>query len=294
MIIVEALREGRAVQRPPVQEVVIRTRSLPSPPLILTRVMDLINNERSEIDQLESLIRRDQSLSCRVLAAANSAYCGLAQKVETIGRAVVVLGYEKIRECCLGVGLMGLLNQGAPFHEREAEAMWKHSLATAEASAWLAKRSGGVEPELAFTAGLIHDLGKVALTAHMAQLYEGGPFRTWSEAEAILGFDHQELGLALAEHWRLPPVLAEVMARHHAPGPSLTYGRVVAAVHVGDCLAGLLGEGQPTLLPQPQAVDLLGLTQDDLNSCLKDLTVKYRDLEELWNSVSGGRATRTV
>ncbi len=97
---------------------------------------------------------------------------------------------------------------------------------------------------------------------------------TWRETELILGFDHQELGLALAEHWGLPPVLTEVVARHHCPGPSLTHAELVAAVHVADCLAGS-GDDTPPEAPLPQAMDRLGLNAEDLRSCLEDSAPRH-------------------
>ena len=285
MVVVEAVKEGGSVHRPPVQEIVTKTRSLPSLPVILTRIMELISNDRSDVRELENLIRRDQSLSCKVLVAANSAYCGLTQKVETISRAIVVLGFKKVKECCLGAGLMGVLCHGSSLNQEEAESLWKHSLATAEAAALVAARTGRVDPELAFTAGLLHDLGKVLMVAYLAEFYGRGRSRSWRDAETILGLDHQELGLALAEHWKLPPVLAEAMARHHGPDSSLTYADLVAAVHVADCLSGFLEETGPAM-PLPQAMNQLWLTPEDLNLCLEELIQRYRQIEELWNKMS--------
>jgi putative nucleotidyltransferase with HDIG domain len=272
------------VQRPPVQEIVANSRSLPSLPLVLNRILELINNDNSNVRELESLIKRDQSLSCRVLAAANSAYYGTTQKVETVGRAVVVLGFQKVREFCLGAGLMGLLGRSMSLDEDEAEAMWKHSLATAEAASSVARRSGIVDPELAFTAGLLHDLGKVVLAVYLTETYGPLKGRTWRDAEMVLDLDHQDLGLALAEQWGLPPSLAECMARHHCPDPSLTYAELVAAIHVADCLAGLLDKTGPAI-PQPLALDLLGLLPEDTNGCLKELVERHREIEELWENM---------
>ena len=285
MVVVEAVKEGGSVQRPPVQEIVTKTRSLPSLPVILTRIMELISSEKSNVKELERLIKKDQSLSCKVMAAANSAYCGLTQKVETISRGIVVLGFQKVKECCLGAGLMGVLCHGSSLNEEEAESLWKHSLATAEAATLVAARTGRVDTDLAFTAGLLHDLGKVLLVAYLAEVYGRGRYRSWRDAETVLGLDHQELGLGLAEHWNLPPVLAEAMARHHCPDSSLTYADLVATVHAADCLAGFLEEAGPAM-PLPQAMEQLWLTPEELNFCLEELIQRYRHIEELWVRMS--------
>jgi HD-like signal output (HDOD) protein len=153
-----------------------------------------------------------------------------------------------------------------------------------------------VEPdsEGAFTAGLLHDLGKVVLVAFFpdaaATVFElmTREDLSWRQAELRLDLDHQDVGLYLAEHWNLPPMLGEVMGRHHAPDPKLHYEPLVLLVHLADWVVHQLQEGlegasrMPELLPEASA--RLGLTPADMTRCQESLLARADSLDQLWQS----------
>lgn len=250
-----------------------RIENLPTLPPLVSKVIKTVEDERSSAWELERIVRHDQALSSKLLSVANSAYYGFAQEISTVTRAVVVLGLTEVRKICLGAGMAQIVHSAGKDGLKRVEPLWDRSLMAAETSRIIATRTRKLDREQAFTAGLLHDLGWLVLTAFFPEDLEG-LFKlrelmgvSMREAEAMLEMDHEDLGLRLAENWRLPPMLAEVMARHHEPAPYLTYCDLVATVHISDCLAREFLEPEGDFAdygPAPEALACLGLEDADL------------------------------
>ncbi len=247
-------------------------QGLPTLPQVLTTILNTMEDESSTAADLEKVIRQDQALCSKLLSVANSSYYGFASEITTLKRAVVVLGLSEVRKVCLGAGMFNMINRSRVKDLKLMEQQWAHSLFVAEGARILAARTKKAEPEQAFTAGLLHDLGKLALAAYFPEEFKAVAAKaaaeriSFQEAEAMLGVDHEDLGISLAEHWHLPPMLSEVLGRHHEPYPGLTYLELVATVHVADCLAHELcsQEESVNIFPYPEAVQALDLSEEDM------------------------------
>jgi len=264
-------------------------KALPTLPQVLNQILSTLEDEKSSASDLEKVIRQDQALCSQLLSVANSAYYGFMAKITTLRRAVVVLGMSEVRKICLGAGIFNLFNRSRVKDFKLVEEQWAHSLAVAEGARILASRTRKADPEQAFTGGLLHDLGKLALAAYfpeelkaVRQLAAAKDIGA-QEAESILGVDHEDLGISLAEHWHLPPMLSEVMGRHHEPYPGLTYLELVAAVHVADCLAHEIcsGDDNQNFVPYPEAVKALDLDEEGLWWVRKRLQKRAQAIEAL-------------
>ncbi len=247
-------------------------QALPTLPQVLTSILSTMEDENASASDLERAIRQDQALSSKLLAVANSSYYGWASQITTLKRAVVVLGMAEVRKICLGAGIFNLLSRSRVKNFKLVEEQWVHSLAVAEGARTLALSTRKVDPEQAFTGGLLHDLGRLAMATFFPDEMEAvarlaaAEDISLHEAEGLLGVDHEDLGIFLAEHWRLPPMLSEVMGRHHEPHPDLAFLELVAVVHVADCLVhGIWSQDQtPRRDPYPEALRALDLGGDDL------------------------------
>jgi putative nucleotidyltransferase with HDIG domain len=273
-------------------------RYVPTLPTVLSRILALLDDESSSAGDLEGIIQHDQALCSKVLSVANSAYYGFQQEIDTVRRAVVALGYDEIRNICLGAGLMGFLHQST-FHDQDfASQLWLHSLAVAEGSRILAVMTKSEAVDRAFTAGLLHDLGKVVLAAFFPddqealrdlREREGMPYR---EAERALGMEHWEIGMALAKHWDLPPSLGEVMGYHHHLSPRLKHLPLVAAVHLADCAVKEqgIGDSGDDLRGDYQEVGLAMLSnpKEDLAKLHEELKNRREAVEWLWGNLVDG------
>jgi putative nucleotidyltransferase with HDIG domain len=238
-----------------------KIRSVPTLPNILSQIIRTLDDPHSSAAELEKIIRNDQALTTKLLAVANSAYYGFRHQITTVRRAAVAIGFNEVRNICLGMSLLGFLHPST-FRDREAaEQLWLHSMAVSEACRILAEGTGAAEPAQAFTAGLLHDIGKVVVAAFAPDQYEALRAHldregcTYQEAEQALELGHQEVGRELCEYWDLPPMLVEAVGRHHAPNDRLVFFPLVALVNAGDYLArrggiGFSGDsGEPRLHP---------------------------------------------
>lgn len=225
--------------------VVACLKQLPSLPMAVAEVLAQFGNEDAAVEQLAHLIARDQALTARVLRVANSSFYGLQSRVGTIQEAVVVLGFRAVRNLVLALGMNSVFRVGQ-CHGFDSHAYFRHGVAVglvARILAPLARQN----PDLAFTAGLLHDIGILVLAAN----YPGQYVETLAykklhdcpleEAEqATLGMDHGEVGGILADTWHFPPPLREAVALHQTPA-SAAPDSIANLIHVADITAHALG-----------------------------------------------------
>lgn len=212
-----------AVSAPP-ELTLAHLESLPTLPAIAIKLVQAAADPKTDADDIAALIKGDQSLAAKVLSAANSALAG-GRGVSTVEQAVVRLGFRAVRNLVLATKVFECFppDRSRPAKRFDRTEFWRHALAVACAARRLAlaRPAPGVDAEEAYLAGLLHDLGKVALHAVFPKGYE----RVIAESErqrgdiadcerAVLGVDHFVAGRRLAERWRLPRYLQEVIWLH--------------------------------------------------------------------------------
>lgn len=213
--------------RPPVQ--VSPAHDLPALPAAVLELLDLFARDAVDTQSLAAKIALDPALSAKTLRLANSSFYGLARHVSSLGEAVGVLGLRTMRN----VVTMAALQNGIPRPACEGfdfETFWRHAIAVAVAAKRLAHETGA-EPETAFTAGLLHDMGRLVMVGAHPLLYAqvlahaDGRGHDLAERELqILGTHHAEVGALVAEHWRFPKAIVDAIDGHHdlAPASELT------------------------------------------------------------------------
>lgn len=256
-----------------------RVQQLPSLPVVVCDIMSLIDAGDVDLGVLEKKVAQDQSLAARILRIANSPFYGFSGQIKTIKEAVVVLGLHPIRNLVVAAGIMKQFPAGSGRH-LDSVAFWQHCIGTSVAARVLA-RHFGVDKELAFTAGLLHDIGKLAFDSHFpddyARVLEYRAERDCHLAtaeKAVLGMDHAEAGARLARHWKLPPPIGAVIEHHHRPEGAGGLP-IVDLVHVADAVCrGLdIGNGEYDLVPQvhDEAAARLGVDWSGLKACLLEV-----------------------
>ncbi len=221
-----------------------KLRLLPSLPGVVTELLASFANDDIDVDQVARRIAHDQALAARVLRVANSSFYGLQNRVSTIQEAVVVLGFRAVRSMVLAIGMSGLLRADrCPGFD--AHSYQLHGVGAAIAALELATMAG-VNRDLAFTAGLLHDIGKLALAANFPTEYgevlayrkSHDCFLVVAERD-LLGIDHGEVGGLLAEAWHFPSPLREAVSGHHAPATE-TADSLANLVHLADATTQVL------------------------------------------------------
>ncbi len=206
---------------------------LPTLPAVAVRVIQLTSERNARVEDLLNLLRPDPAITSRVLAVANAAATGARGGVATLERAVVLLGFASVRNIVLAVKVFECFAGNASSARRggfDRSEFWKHSIAVASAARRLAtaRKAAALDPEEAYVAGLLHDIGKVALDALFPKAYDrisAQADRTGADIadmeRATLGADHTVAGRTLAERWRLPAHLRDVIWLHHLSPESL-------------------------------------------------------------------------
>jgi putative nucleotidyltransferase with HDIG domain len=196
---------------------------LPSAPEVAQQMIAAVNRDDVDTRQLTGLIARDQALTARLLRLANSAFFAARSKATTVQQAVTMLGFARVRDLVLGLSVWGALDSKSVNGRRWRTRLWTHSASVAAASKLLAERAG-IDGGAAFTAGLLHDVGKLVLGIRLGDSYWG----MLDEAEGR-GCDSSEVereafqchhGLVagwLLQVWQLPPSLVDGVAYHHHP-----------------------------------------------------------------------------
>jgi putative nucleotidyltransferase with HDIG domain len=198
---------------------VIARRNLPTIPTVLTRILQLVDGESASGRDLIEVIEHDQALTGKMLRLANSAFFGQSRRVATIPRAVVLLGFSTVRNLALGVKVWDALGGGVS--RARLEELWAHAVAVALAAKMLATRLRAGDPDEAFTAGLLHDTGRLVMAMRLKEEYwvavggatESQPVETIENA--TFGVDHAEVGGWLLEAWNLPPAIIDAVRQHH-------------------------------------------------------------------------------
>jgi len=223
--------------------------ALPTLPLVASRLLESIADpEAASSEEIGAVIALDPALTARTLKLANSDFYGFPRKVGTVDLAVVVLGPDTIRDLVLGAAVFQTLDPS----RKTLTGLWSHSLACGVAARALADRIRYRLESEAFAAGMLHDIGKVALRqtypdrfdAAVALVREQGISMSVAE-RGVLGSDHAEVGGWLAERWGLPGDLVEAIACHHRPEQARLNTELTSLVHIADWLAGRTGNSWP-------------------------------------------------
>ncbi len=279
-------------RREKIRKALREVKNLPTLPGIVTKLTQMAENPDTTTEQMGKVIGKDHILAAKLLKLVNSAFYGFPQRVSSINSAIILLGFNVIKSLIISASIFELME------DQDVE-LWEHSLGCAVVCSVLAKRLGVSDPEEVSTAGLIHDLGKVAIKMELPQEYaqisvlveSRGISRREAEQE-VLGLDHAEVGGWLAKSWNLPGKLVEPISCHHQPGQAENERLSAAIIHFSDIvIRGLgYGHGQDVWVPalRPEAWELLKLKPEDIDELLVEVEEKLWDVKGFSLDIKAG------
>jgi putative nucleotidyltransferase with HDIG domain len=256
-----------------------RLKRLPTLSEVAIKALQIIDSEEVDLRRLEAVIVRDQGLVARILRIANSPFYGVARSVSTVRESIILLGVQTVRNVIATAAVIEIFPESNNDRFDRLQ-FWGHSLRTAVACQVLAAEVD-VEPDMAFCAGLLHDIGRLVMDTCFPDLFgkalqvreEQNSHYSAAEVE-IFGFDHASVGGSVAEYWSFPVEIQEAIARHHSPDME-GGSRLVAVVHIGDAIARALGcndEDHDTVAPiSDTAWQSLGLEGDRLSALIANV-----------------------
>ncbi len=231
-------------------EIIARVKDLPVVSETARKLAVQLNQPDLHRDELVETVRCDNVLTAKLLRVCNSADYGVSEPVVSIDQALLLLGDNVIFRMVCAVGFGSSLGAAAPGYDTEANGLWTHSLSTALGAEYLAEVEsyGDFLPPTAFTAGLLHDIGKSVISkvltpkarADIRTKMTGQSLSRIEAEKAVLGADHCEVGACLLKRWSLPEPIIEAVANHHSPvlKPAI---QLSAVVYLANCAARLCG-----------------------------------------------------
>lgn len=238
-------------------ELLAALRDLPPLPSVVLELVESLGHEELSATQYAVKISRDQALAAKTLRLANSSFYGRGRQVRSVAEAISVLGLRTLRGVVTAAGMAGSFRRHPGF---DHNAFWRHSIGSALCAQALAGELRRDDADLAFTVGLLHDIGRLALASAFAPAYaEVEQCRRNQDCpdgdaeRAVLGIDHAEVGGLIARQWNFAPAIVDAIRQHHAP-PDTAEVTLTGIAHVADAVAHALGlagdadEAVPTLV----------------------------------------------
>lgn len=258
--------------------------ALVSPPEVWVRLNDVVNDPRSSAPDVAEVIARDTSLTARILKIVNSPYYNFPSRVDTISRAVTILGTNDLFSLATAVTAARVFSN-IPSELVRPDHFWRHAICTGLAARQLARRCGVLHVERLYVAGLLHDVGSLILyrkfpnkVSAVLMAAEGDEEVLYRVEQDMFGFDHAEIGAALLEFWNLPGTLLSAVRHHHEPEAAEGGGLEAGLVHIANVAANRLedgafmaGQANDQLAPDPIAWRLCKLDPSALDAVTADL-----------------------
>ena len=224
-------------------------RNLPSIPIVMFEVSKLLNNPNTSASELGKMIGKDQGLVAKILTVANSPLYGLPRRVSTIEFAIVILGFEHIKNIVIALSMVEAFKKDG-LKNWDSRTYWNHSILTASIAKKIADDLYFPKSGEAFTAGLLHDLGISIIQRYfnkefnlINELVDNQQMRYLIAEEQILGLTHQEIGKFLISRWNLPSSLGDVICNHHHPSRSEENKVITSIIHLADYMTQYLNAG---------------------------------------------------
>ncbi len=266
-----------------IRKMVTQSEWLPAPSSLLAEILANLDDNKTTIEHLEQKLNKDPSLVAQILKVANSAYYGFQGKIETLSKAIVIIGIGEIRTICLNVLLIHQFKDQPFAKEFQPALFWRHSLCAAYCAEQIAQASMVIRPDSAYTMGLIHDLGRLAMAAIVPEEFASVATGSTNaleilEKEVSTSVPHWEIGGWLAEKWNLPGVARAALKYHHHPEKApLAYRKETSLVYTANLMATSLYDEGDLLLPAQDALTVLDLDLEGYDALLEEAMQSLRD-----------------
>ena len=269
------------------------TKAISFPEVVL-QLDDMLNDGISNTSDFAQLIARDPGLTATLLRFANSPLYGFSGQVATVDRAISLVGMREIRDLVLAVAVRTTFD-GISTKLISMSDFWRHSLCCALACRRIAEVVRHSQREFLFTAGLLHDIGQLAMFSEIPDAcndvlvrsqYRMDEVEMFELEREIIGFDHHDVGAEIAKAWRFPEVLLDTLRFHHVPDEATAHQFESYVVHIGNTVAVLVEldmDGFSQVPPlSPSALETVGLEEEQVLAMLPDIRSAFQDMRPVF------------
>jgi diguanylate cyclase (GGDEF)-like protein/putative nucleotidyltransferase with HDIG domain len=275
-------------------------KKLPSFPQVATKLLEVSKDETASLADLSKIVETDPGISVRVLEIVNSAMYGLGRKITALSEAVVFLGLDEIKKLAIGMTVFEKMFKSGHAKEFDRLLFWRHCLCVAVLSMEIAKETGYPDPEEAYIAGLLHDVGKVLLDIQgridygdVIQEISISPDPVIEKERSIIGLGHDDIGAFFCSMWKLPEKLALAVKYHHQSFEHLDLSReetlLISIVSLSNFLCWTQGIGsfdiiRPPIL-SPEVEKAIKLDSIDIIKCILHMNKEVETISEFYHFV---------
>ena len=262
--------------------------SLVSPPDVYLKISEMLGDNTASAEELSEVIMSDPSLAARVLKLVNSSYYALPSKIDTLSRAIAIIGMHELSSLVYSLCAVQSFSRISSA-VTNMNTFWRHGVYTGLAAKALAERMNCISSERLFVTGLLHDIGTLTINARFPEIAEDTVYKSGGDENKLalaeqeaLGFDHAYLGALMLENWELPAATCDAIRYHHQPRNAQVTTLEASIVHIADAFANVSGTGgfSETLTEAEDVADevlaLIELPDDfDRGELLEEVDIRF-------------------
>ncbi len=273
--------------------------------MVFTQVNKVLSNPNTSAYQIGAIISEDPALTAKILKLTNSAFYGNPRTITSVKQAIIILGLEVVRSLVLSASVFEIFSKKYKIDKNYLDSFWRHSLSVALMSRIISRMKNFpsiLEAEESFSAGLLHDIGKLIIVTHLPEEFkeimqtakDNPDDPIYNIEEEILGFDHSVVGSHLAQKWNLPEELAAAILYHHNPEQAGEDALSTNIIHLSDYLSHRSeNDNVKTVVNRkiipccPTAWEKLGIQPNQEEQLIQLLLTEYMNAETFLNMASG-------
>jgi HD-like signal output (HDOD) protein len=273
------------------EQILNEVEKIPPLPAIAMQALQMMNDPEFSIKKLGKTLETDQALASALLRGANSSYYGLINPVITVQQAITYLGETTVRSLVLTASLRTHMDRPIKGYYLTRGDLWRHAVALAMVSRIVAKKFGYRTAEEAYTAGLLCDIGKLALEIALRSIPQDK--MEWENIsfdqveKEIFGINHPQIGAQISKRWNFPDSLQEAILFHHQPSLGDAQSLIPSIIHIADIIVSMMGIGLGRdglhYNIDPFALKRLGIPEDGIQELFEEALWVSTSIEEMVN-----------
>ncbi len=264
-------------------------------PEIFIKINEMVDDPSSSASDIGKFIGQDPALTARLLKIANSPLYGFPSRIDTVSRAITIIGTRGLRDLILATSVIGNFTR-MPSDHINIKAFWSHSLYCGVLARLIAVKCNALHTEPFFVSGLLHDIGQLIILNKLPEMSRETQMRAndgmvplYEVEQEVIGFDHAKVGSELLRNWRLPDTIIDATEFHHEPGKAELSPLGASIVHVASVFASDVEnesekseEAYINTRIDPVAMAITGLTETSIEQIKEEAALQFNAAVELF------------